>query len=220
MALGALSGAPRRIGHAWANGLAKGLPGAKMARGSTSFYHVLWPCFITAFFFSGRRAVLGEISPFSCLEPLQYIAVMTEPGEVLSANCHRGSFKSGNLQRAKWRSKTRDVLANHLSKSNNDPKIRLTTVAETRLGMSVEPADIRLIPGPGDGYTWAVLPEKQYLFSKQLSKHSIGAYMELCRGVGVSFEALADSEPGKAPQGERAEVRHNLRRRREALCLT
>jgi hypothetical protein len=43
--------------------------------------------------------------------------------------------------------------------------------------------------------------------------------MELCRGVGVSFEALADSEPGKAStaaaQGKRAEVRHNLRQQRK-----
>ena len=81
--------------------------------------------------------------------------------------------------------------------------------------MSVEPTNVRLIPGPSDGYIWAVLPEKQYLFSKQLSKHSIGAYMELCRGVGVSFEALPDSESGKAStaaaQGERAVVRQNLR---------
>ncbi|KIW11746.1 hypothetical protein PV08_09018 [Exophiala spinifera] len=31
---------------------------------------------------------------------------------------------------------------------------------------------------------------KQHLFSKQLSKHSVGAYMELCREIGNSFEAI------------------------------
>jgi hypothetical protein len=46
---------------------------------------------------------------------------MAEPGEILNTNRHRGSFKSGNLQRAEWRSKTRHVLANHLSKSSNGP---------------------------------------------------------------------------------------------------
>jgi hypothetical protein len=38
---------------------------------------------------------------------------------------------------------------------------------------------------------WVPVPEKEHLFKKQLSKHSIGAYMELCRGVGVPFEAIA-----------------------------
>jgi hypothetical protein len=51
-----------------------------------------------------------------------------------------------------------------------------------------------LQPGVEDGYEWKLLPGKEDLlnedlFTKQLSKHSIGAYMELCRGVEVSFEA-------------------------------
>ncbi|KAN0069235.1 hypothetical protein V8E54_012864, partial [Elaphomyces granulatus] len=37
---------------------------------------------------------------------------------------------------------------------------------------------------------WTAIPEKKYLFTKQLSKLSIGAYMELCREVGKSFEAV------------------------------
>ncbi|KAL8643185.1 MAG: hypothetical protein Q9228_000170, partial [Teloschistes exilis] len=39
-----------------------------------------------------------------------------------------------------------------------------------------------------------ILPEKEHLFKKHLSKHSIGAYRELCRGVGVSFEAVLAPE--------------------------
>jgi hypothetical protein len=62
---------------------------------------------------------------------------------------------------------------------------------EDRLGIVVEPAQVRLMPDIGDGYMWAALPEKEHLFTKQLSKHSTGAYTELCRGVGVSFEAIA-----------------------------
>ena len=56
------------------------------------------------------------------------------------------------------------------------------------------PANVRLPPGVEDGYEWKPLPGRENLFNedlftKQLSKHSIGAYMELCRGVEVAFEA-------------------------------
>lgn len=60
-----------------------------------------------------------------------------------------------------------------------------------RLGISIEPGQVRLQPRTEDGYAWRCLPEKQHLFAKQLSKHSVGAYMELCREVGTSFEAIA-----------------------------
>jgi hypothetical protein len=51
---------------------------------------------------------------------------------------------------------------------------------------------VRLITGAEDLYTWTVLPQRRHLFKKHLSKHSIGAYKELCREVGKSFEtALA-----------------------------
>jgi hypothetical protein len=49
---------------------------------------------------------------------------------------------------------------------------------------------VRLITGAEDPYAWKVLPEKEHLFKKHMSKHSIGAYMELWRNVGVSFEAV------------------------------
>jgi hypothetical protein len=52
---------------------------------------------------------------------------------------------------------------------------------------------------------------KKELFGKQLSKHSIGAYTELCQGVGVSFEAAplfnSGNMPCSEPEGEPAEVR-------------
>jgi hypothetical protein len=65
----------------------------------------------------------------------------------------------------------------------------LTKLKEERLGIIVDPAKVRLQPGIEDGYEWKPLPGKEDLFAKPLSKHSIGAYMELYRGVGVSFEA-------------------------------
>jgi hypothetical protein len=42
-----------------------------------------------------------------------------------------------------------------------------------------------------DPYSWKFLPTRAHLFEKSLSKHSIGAYIELCREVGASFEAVA-----------------------------
>lgn len=55
----------------------------------------------------------------------------------------------------------------------------------TKLGISVEPAEVRLITSANDPYTWQILAEKKHLFKKSLSKHSIGAYRELRRGVSV-----------------------------------
>ena len=66
----------------------------------------------------------------------------------------------------------------------------LTTSAGTTLGIGIEPAQIRVIPAAEDGYQWTTIPEKKYLFTKQLSKLSIGTYMELCREVGKSFQAV------------------------------
>ncbi|KAF2176044.1 hypothetical protein K469DRAFT_608542, partial [Zopfia rhizophila CBS 207.26] len=55
----------------------------------------------------------------------------------------------------------------------------------------VEPSQVRLLPGPDDPYCWRVVPEKQHLFSKKISDHSIGAYKYLCEGVGTTFEAIS-----------------------------
>lgn len=52
---------------------------------------------------------------------------------------------------------------------------------------------------------------RKELFEKQMSKHSTGAYMALCRGVGKSFEAAplfkAGSMPSSEPDGELTDVR-------------
>ena len=55
--------------------------------------------------------------------------------------------------------------------------------------MAIAPGDVRSIPGPDDPYEWQALPKTQHLFEKHISKHSIGAYRELCREVGKSFLA-------------------------------
>lgn len=49
------------------------------------------------------------------------------------------------------------------------------------------------MPGIDDLYCWKFLPEKQHLFSKNMSDHSTGAYKELWKGVGITFEAIPSS---------------------------
>jgi DNA anti-recombination protein RmuC len=61
---------------------------------------------------------------------------------------------------------------------------------------------VRFITSADDPYTWKVLPEKEHLFKKQLSKHSTREYMELWREVGVSFEAVLASKSNECLQRE------------------
>jgi hypothetical protein len=102
--------------------------------------------------------------------------------------------RPGNLQRAAWRQKCWRLLADHLRK---EPEYReganplLISELESQLGIFIEPIQVRLMPDSQDGYMWSFLPEREHLFTKQLSKHSIGLYMVLCREVGKSFEAVA-----------------------------
>jgi len=81
----------------------------------------------------------------------------------------------------------------------------------TKLGISIEPAEVRLITSADDPYTWHILPEKQHLFKKHISKHSIGAYRELCRGVGVSFEAILSHDSSNAAGRKSLEERSEAR---------
>ncbi|KFY18218.1 hypothetical protein V492_00038 [Pseudogymnoascus sp. VKM F-4246] len=62
---------------------------------------------------------------------------------------------------------------------------------KTKLGIAVDPLEIRLITREQDPYSWQYLPAASHLFQKNLSSHSIGAYMELYREIGSSFEAVA-----------------------------
>lgn len=71
----------------------------------------------------------------------------------------------------------------------------------TKFGTSIELTDVRLIIHAGGPYTWKTLPEQQHLFQNHPSKHSIGGYRELYRGVGVSFKAKTATELNKAAVG-------------------
>ncbi len=83
----------------------------------------------------------------------------------------------------------------------------LTEYEVTNLGVSIQPAEVRLVTRADDTYIWRTLPEKQYLFQKHLSKHSVGAYRETCREVGISFKAAQKPQPSKAAEGKLLEKR-------------
>lgn len=105
----------------------------------------------------------------------------------------------------------------------------LINLIESKLGIDVELAQVRLMLRKGDCYVWKPLaandeppPEnetslaqnkilsakKKRLFTKQLSKFLIGAYKELYRGINVS---IAEPKPGniintESEGGENIEV--------------
>ena len=80
----------------------------------------------------------------------------------------------------------------------------------TKLGISVESVEVQLITSANNLYTWQILVEKEHLFTKNLSKYSIGAYRELYRGVDMSFKAIL------APKSSNATKRKVFEKRREA----
>ncbi|KAI1463201.1 uncharacterized protein F4812DRAFT_447445 [Daldinia caldariorum] len=94
--------------------------------------------------------------------------------------------RQSNVERGRWRMKCRDRLSQHI---------------EERLGINIPPSQVRLQSTRNDGYAWQVLPEKQHLFSKNLSDHSVGAYRDLCEGVGVTFEAVRATPESYTGQG-------------------
>ena len=121
--------------------------------------------------------------------------------------------RSSNLDRSAYRTKCRQKLSEHIRKiwPSSGEYERLTSLEVAKLGILIEPAEVRLITSSNDPYTWHRLPDKQHLFEKHLSKHSIGAYRELCRGIGVSFEAVLVPESNNAAErkahGQRPGVR-------------
>ncbi|KAH7124920.1 hypothetical protein B0J13DRAFT_611936 [Dactylonectria estremocensis] len=84
------------------------------------------------------------------------------------------------------------------------------------LDLTIDPADVRLIPSEEDPYRWKWSSEKEYLFEKHLSKLSVGPLMELCKGVGTSFQAVRPSvEVGKKPWNETQDLRDEISKLKE-----
>ncbi|KAL4948721.1 hypothetical protein BDW69DRAFT_189012 [Aspergillus filifer] len=80
---------------------------------------------------------------------------------------------SSNQRRTSWRVQCRNRLSVHIR-------------------LQVDPDEVRLQPDDGTLYAWEVDdPQLESLFKKPLSKHSVGAYVELCSEVGKSFRAVS-----------------------------
>lgn len=100
----------------------------------------------------------------------------------------------GNEKRAMWRKICRKRLAEHICGCNRYIIIKqgLTEITVETLRIRVKPSDVRLKPPEGDRiYAWKV--QSLYLrplFKKHLSKHSVGAYMQLCEEIGSGFYAI------------------------------
>lgn len=74
--------------------------------------------------------------------------------------------------------------------------------------MLVKPLHMRLITAPRYPYNWLYLLEEQHLFEENMDEHFIGAYMESCCDVGVSFEAEpAGTSTYHMKQGDTASFR-------------
>ena len=65
----------------------------------------------------------------------------------------------------------------------------------------IEPSQVRLKTGPDDVYAWERLSDKEHLFSKNISDHSIGALKELYWEVGLSFEAVRNEKSRELTAG-------------------
>ncbi|KAH8430081.1 uncharacterized protein LDX57_007751 [Aspergillus melleus] len=59
-----------------------------------------------------------------------------------------------------------------------------------RLGLRIDPNEVRLQPAPQDGYVWSVTDSKAHLLETPLSNGTVGLYEEICRELGHSLEAV------------------------------
>ncbi|KAA8644073.1 uncharacterized protein ATNIH1004_008271 [Aspergillus tanneri] len=90
-----------------------------------------------------------------------------------------------NQRQAFWRAKCR---------------VRLSAHIEEALGLRIKPDDVRLKPDEETRYEWQIEDPTLLPFShKQLSNHSVGAYMALYYGVGKSFRAVEHDRSPKRP---------------------
>lgn len=110
-----------------------------------------------------------------------------------------GAVRASNVERGRWRDSCREALAQHICGTQLvQEQIRADLCAATRLGIAVQPAEVRLKPSPDSAYRWMIVQGKEHLlahlFSKSISEHSVSAYKELCAGVGKVFEAVAPTE--------------------------
>lgn len=67
-------------------------------------------------------------------------------------------------------------------------------ISEQRVSIAIEPLDVRLVTGKDDQYCWRAVLHIRHLFSKQFSDYGLGAFKDLCQGVGETFKAIPRSD--------------------------
>lgn len=80
------------------------------------------------------------------------------------------------------------------------------TLTDSRLSLSIEPSQVRLLPVREDPYRWSIVPGKEYLFEKNLSDQSTKIYKDLYQGINKDFKATKPppSLLDKLPQRDNA----------------
>ncbi|KAI9758898.1 MAG: hypothetical protein M1840_003738 [Geoglossum simile] len=84
-------------------------------------------------------------------------------------------YQASNLKRMEWNKICREQLSAHIY---------------NRLGILIEPAQVRLKINTDDPYIWEKIEGKEHLFSRNMSDLSTGALKELYEGIGKSFAAV------------------------------
>ena len=108
------------------------------------------------------------------------------------------AVRTNNVERSKCRKQCREQLSQYIRETDARLHKMVTDYTlESTLGIAIDPSQVRLVPRVTDPYRWRFVPEKEHLFSKNISEHSIGAYKELCEGIdaynegkGAAFEAV------------------------------
>lgn len=96
-----------------------------------------------------------------------------------------------NKHRVKQRARCREMLSEHLREAPQSTGVAMADLSDSKLGLHISPVDVRMHPRNKDGYRWSVLPQKEHLFEKNLSKLSTGIYTQIMQGIGVFFEAVS-----------------------------
>jgi hypothetical protein len=114
------------------------------------------------------------------------------------------SPRRSNEERAKWRNKCRKVLSKHIGKMRCRGQMQTFTETsnEDRLGLLIEPAQVRLVPGLNDAYCWRYPPRLRRFFKRNMSDQTVGVYKALCREVEVTKSIKAVERDALAELGE------------------
>ena len=73
---------------------------------------------------------------------------------------------------------------------------------EDRLGLFVEPSQVRLVPGPNDLYGWRYPSHIRKLFKRNMSDQTVGVYKALCREVEIKRSVNAVARDTSTELGE------------------